>query len=95
MYHVVPVASYWFRPRQESGLPICQRPVRLASQRRARIFSVLRVEHGGRDVAAVMADWRSPPVPAPQTVRRARSAGPTRAETPSPFTGDRAAARRM
>ena len=52
----------------------------------ARIFSVLRVEHGGRDVAAVMADWRSPPVPAPQTARRARSAGPTRAETPSPFT---------
>ena len=37
-------------------------------------------------VAAVMTDWRSPPVPAPQTAWRARSAGPTRAETPSPFT---------
>ena len=40
----------------------------------ARIFSVLRVEHGGRDVAAVMADWRPSPVTAPQTARRARSA---------------------
>ena len=40
----------------------------------ARIFSVLRVEHGGRDVAAVMADWRPSPVTEPQTARRARSA---------------------